>query len=390
MNTGPRAALLCLYVLLAAAPTLAAPGEAQPGPANAGFFEQTLVFQQADKAFYHIPAIVVGNAGTVLAFCEERRNSASDSTKECYVVLRRSTDNGRTWGDLQYLRREPGMKWHTSAPILDKTTGRILHMCAGGWLESDDEGATWTDWTPKIVRAEDGLGAGTHGSAPGITLQYGPHAGRLLWPARAVDAREGYSDGNLEDRRVKCYSTALYSDDHGATLHRANLFLRGTGEAVLAERLNGDIYFNARAYFEDGKRRTAISRDGGVTFGDEGTAPTIRELPQGCCAGIVRYPPEKAGGRDLILFSNPDTLERKRVHGVVRLSLDGGETWPYAKAVNTENDWFDYSSLAVAHDGTILLMYKTTPAMKGSGGGHSMAVARFDLAWLTDGAIDAN
>jgi len=382
--------VILAFNLVAAATAAQQAQEKQKSPL-AGFFEQGIVFPQTEQAFYHIPGIVVAKDGCVLAFCEEYWGSGLYTAAECHVVLRRSHDHGVTWDSIQYLRRKPEMSWHMGSAIVDETTGRILLMCGGGWLKSDDSGATWVDWTPTMINAKDGLGAGTHGSGPGITLRYGPHKGRLVWPARSTDNREGYNDSDLDDRRAKCYSTVLYSDDHGQTLHRSNVFLRGTGEAVLVERLDGDLYMNARAYFEDGKRYTAISCDGGATFGDERTAPTIRETPQGCCAGMVRYPPELAGGRDLILFSNPDTIERKRVHGVVRLSLDGGDTWSYSRAVNTEKDWFDYSSLAVAKDGTVLLMYKTSPTLTGSPGharASSMAVARFDLAWLTNGVAN--
>ena len=35
------------------------------------------------------------------------------------------------------------------------------------------------------------------------------------------------------------------------TIHSSNYFLQGTGEACLVERINGDLHFNARAYFGD-------------------------------------------------------------------------------------------------------------------------------------------
>ena len=122
-----------------------------------------------------------------------------------------------------------------------------------------------------------------------------------VWPARTVDTTDGYNDSSIPDRRAKCYSTALYSDDHGKTIHRANVFLQGTGEACLIERLDGIVYFNARAYFNDHRRRTALSSDAGRTFGEEGTDPSIVEINQGTCAGMVRYPPKLIGDADLAL-----------------------------------------------------------------------------------------
>jgi len=349
--------------------------------------EVVTVFEQGGDANYHIPDLVVAGDGTVLAFCEERWKSPWDNVAECHVVLRRSRDHGRTWLPMQTLRRKEGGKFHMGSACVDRTSGTVLLMCGGGWLKSDDHGATWVDWKPRVVRPEDGLGGGTHGSAPGITLQYGPAKGRLLWPARAVDNSDGFRDSSIPDRQAKCYTTALYSDDHGETIHRANRFLQGTGEACLVERMDGAVYINARAYFGDHRRRTAVSTDGGRTFGDEGTDPTIREINQGTCAGMVRYPARLIGGADLVLFTNPDAVENVRCHGVLRASRDGGRTWTYARELNSASDWFDYSSVAVAHDGTILVMAKSTVTGRGAPGfakASSMVVFRVSLEWLTE------
>ncbi len=365
------------------------------GTASAGPLAPAVVtvFEQGGDANYHIPNLVVAGDGTVLAFCEERWQSPWDNVGECHIVLRRSLDHGRTWQPIETLRRKEGGKFHMGSACVDRTTGTVLLMCGGGWLKSDDHGATWVDWKPKIVPPEDGLGGGTHGSAPGITLRYGPAKGRLLWPARAVDQSDGYDDGSIPDRQAKCYSTARYSDDHGQTIRRANRFLQGTGEACLVERLDGAVYINARAYFGDHRRRTAVSTDGGRTFGCEGTDPTIREINQGTCAGMVRYPAKLIDGADLVLFSNPDADENVRCHGVLRGSRDGGRTWAYTRELNSPSDWFDYSSVAVAHDGTILVMAKSTATGRGAPGfakASSMVVFRASLEWLTEGEMEAD
>ena len=49
---------------------------------------------------YRIPGMVVTTKGTVLAYCEARRNSKSD-WGEIEVHLRRSTDGGMTWDEPQ-------------------------------------------------------------------------------------------------------------------------------------------------------------------------------------------------------------------------------------------------------------------------------------------------
>jgi len=369
-------------------------------------FERFIIIEQKSNSFYHVPSIVTAPDGSILAFCEQRWKSPCDDVGECHIVMKKSLDHGRTWGELRALRRQEGAKWHMGSAVTDSVTGNVLLMCGGEWLQSSDNGDTWTDWKPEWLHHSGGGIGSTHGSAPGIQLQYGKHKNRLVWPARTVVSTSGYNDRSISDRREKCYSTVMYSDDHGQTLKHSNLFHKGTGEACLVERTNGDIYFNARAYYDDGMRRVALSQDGGDSFTEQPEDRIILEVLQGCNAGMVRYPekyldnihhmknrsntpydtPQSHLGNDVILFANPDTDGPNREHGVVRLSLDGGKNWAFYRAVTDYGEWFDYSAITVATDGTVLLMYKTTPGMTGLPDSAddccSMALVRFDLDWL--------
>ena len=360
-------------------------------------FERFIIFAQKENAFYHVPSIVTAPDGSILAFCEQRWQSPCDNVGECHVVMKKSKDNGLTWGNLIELRRKSGEKWHMGSAVTDMETGKVLLMCGGGWLQSDDNGDTWTDWKPEqiIIQGSGGFG-GTHGSAAGIQLSFGKYKGRLVWPGRVMISIDGYNDQSISDRKEKCYSTTFFSDNHGKTIYRANAFHKGTGEACLVERINGDIYFNARAYFDDFKRRTALSCDGGHCFMETENDYVLKELSQGCNASMVRYPKEllkKTGmsnrfGQDVVLFANPDSDGPYREHGVVRLSTDGGETWAFSRAVTDFGEWFDYSSMTVAQDGIVLLMYKATLSMTGlpasSDDCCSMALVRFNLEWIVE------
>ena len=63
---------------------------------------QTDVFRAGEGGYhtYRIPALIASGKGTLLAFCEGRRNSASD-TGDIDVLLRRSFDGGKTWASVQ-------------------------------------------------------------------------------------------------------------------------------------------------------------------------------------------------------------------------------------------------------------------------------------------------
>jgi sialidase-1 len=106
-------------------------------------------------------------------------------------------------------------------------------------------------------------------------------------------------------------------------------------------------------------------------------------------AGLVRLPVD---GHDILLFSNIDVpadqkdedvpfelRTSRRFNGTVWVSFDGGKTWPVKRVVDEGS--FAYSSLTAGRAGTsseewIYLFYE-------SNGGAKMA--RFNLAWLTEG-----
>ena len=63
-----------------------------------GRFDKTDLFTSGEGgyAYYRIPGIIVTHKGTILAYCEARRDSVHDwSTLD--VMVRRSIDGGLTW-----------------------------------------------------------------------------------------------------------------------------------------------------------------------------------------------------------------------------------------------------------------------------------------------------
>ena len=56
---------------------------------------------------YRIPALITTAEGSLLAFCEGRRNSRSDHG-DIDIMLKRSTDGGETWSDQQVVYAEAG------------------------------------------------------------------------------------------------------------------------------------------------------------------------------------------------------------------------------------------------------------------------------------------
>jgi len=73
------------------------------------------------------PAIVRSTNGTLLAFCNG-------------IYLKRSADNGATWGPLITVGATGN-----PVPVVDETTGRIHLLTSNSYYTySDDDGLTWS------------------------------------------------------------------------------------------------------------------------------------------------------------------------------------------------------------------------------------------------------
>ena len=128
----------------------------------------------------------------------------------------------------------------------------------------------------------------------------------------------------------------------------------------------------------------AWSHDSGESFGEVGWEDSMVEPP--CQGSLVRCTTEQVQDRNRILFANPASTEgpdgghggRRRL--TVRLTYDECRSWPVSRLVHDGPS--AYSDLAVAHDGTINCLYergdRELPYDR-------LALARFDLEWLTRG-----
>lgn len=109
---------------------------------------------------------------------------------------------------------------------------------------------------------------------------------------------------------------------------------------------------------------------------------------------IVRYPAKPGSGPGGLLFSNPDNLgceggkevpgkNRDRKNLSVKLSRDDGRTWSANRVLEPGPSM--YSDLAVASDGTIFCFYGRDT--KKGFAGDRLTLARFNLQWVTSGAV---
>lgn len=347
---------------------------------------RTTVFEKGEAGYhgFRIPALLVTPKGTLLAFAEARKNNLGDSG-DIDLVLKRSSDNGKTWSPLAVLWNDGENTCGNPCPVVDESTGRIWlpltwnhgkdhekQIKAQTGLDtrrvymsySDDDGQTWeapyevTETTKKPEWTWYATGPGN-----GIQLTQGPHKGRLVIPC----------DHNVTlDAKVVRRSHAIYSDDHGQTWQLSEPIGEMTNECAVVELGDGRLQMNMRSYHGKNRRAIAYSDDGGATWSEVTLDPTLIEPV--CQASLIRVSFPKYGTPGKILFSNPASQKREKM--TVRLSKDDGQTWVVSRLVTPGSA--AYSSLALLKNGQAGLLYERDRYQK-------IEFVAFDLKQFTAG-----
>ena len=358
------AALVCL--------TLSCVGTATAGAAS---LTQVDVFISGTEGYhtFRIPALLMTQSGTLLAICEGRKSSTADNG-DIDLVLKRSSDGGRTWGSLELVYEEGGDEQVTignPCPVVDQQTSVI-------WLpftrdnddvfitSSDDDGKTWSQ--PQRITRQVKKNWVWYATGPGnaIQLQRGPHKGRLVIPC-------DHRLPGIADRREASRSHVFFSDDHGKSWKLGGPSESKMNECAVVELGDSSLMLNMRSFRGSGKRAVSVSRDGGITWSVPVDDATLIEPV--CQASFIRYTWGDARGKSRLLFANPATTgDRHRL--TVRLSYDEGQTWPISKVLHTGSA--AYSCLAKLRDGEIGLLYECDNYQK-------ITFASFTLDWLSDG-----
>lgn len=333
LTPGRLAAAALLVFGSLTAPAAEATGEAP-------FVEDNVLFQQKTNGYacFRIPAVVRATDGTVLAFAEGRVADCGDDG-DIDIVLRRSTDGGKSWGPLQVVSDGNGSTHGNPVPIVDARTGRIVLVtthngpepCTNGCdrdpyvQTSDDDGATWT--APReLTDAKLPSWNFWYATGPmhGIQLQHGQHAGRLI---------VGASFETYDGVGPHVYGThLLYSDDSGETWHIGATTSRDDGKVIAAEvsvveLTDGRIYALARESGTDpGNRAYAISSDGGTSFDRPFQTSPLLVTPN-VQGSVLRFSSRDDGdARNRILFSSPAHPAAREVM-TIRSSHDETRSW---------------------------------------------------------------
>ncbi|MFG3269524.1 exo-alpha-sialidase [Streptomyces luteogriseus] len=375
------------------APTV--PEHSQPAAASTEFDQQVLFKASQDPGYacFRIPAIVRTTSGTLLAFAEGRVLNCGDAA-DIDIVLKRSTDGGRTWGPLQVVTEGAGDTHGNPAPVVDRGTGRILlaetyntgRTDAGNCTvpcdrtphlqHSDDDGRTWSeprDLSDEILPDHWNSWYAT-GPVHGIQLTRGRHAGRLVF---------GVNTETWNGSRVSANHAALVVSDDGGDSWRVGatdtwpigadgVFRQKPSEVTLAERADGALLVSGREQdgTDLGHRSQTLSTDGGDSF-----ATPFRDLPD-LYTPQVQGATLRLGGR--MLLSAPADPDRRRTM-MVRSSYDGGRTWESVdRGTVVTTDWSGYSDMAAVDGTTVGLLYEGGAADARD----EIRFARFTEDWL--------
>jgi sialidase-1 len=309
---------------------------------------------------FRIPAIIKAPNGDLLAFCEGRVNGAGDYGN-IKIVLKRSSDKGKTWSPLQLVASNDSLQAGNPAPVVDLTDprfpqGRIFLFYNTGnghemelrkgkghrdvfYKTSIDKGKSWsepTDITTQVNRInqpeinplwkfkEDWR---TYANTPGHAMQFenGKYKGRIYV---AANHSSGDPKPELRDYQTHGY----FTDDHGATFHLSETVpFEGSNESTAAELSDNSLMMNSRN--QTGKYRVvSLSKDGGETWD---TTFVDHNLPDPICEGSLLNIGTKKGKSVLAFCNNDDTNSRDSL--TLRISFDDGKTWKKKFLIDPKN-----------------------------------------------------
>jgi len=348
------------------------------------------VFVSGNEGYksYRIPAIVSLPNGDLLAFCEGRVNNAGDFG-HVNIVMKRSTDKGRSWDSLQVVAENGDLQAGNAAPVVDLTDpaypgGRIFLFYNTGnnqegevrkgnglrevWYKtSTDKGQTWSEAVnittqvhrpkqPQISAAynfsEDWR---SYANTPGHAMQFqnGKYKGRIFVAAN-------HSAGPPQKQFNDYAAHGFYSDDHGKTFHLgATVNTPGSNESMATELSGDKLMMNSRNQKGDVRARiVSISSDGGATWDTSYVDQTLIDpVNQGSILTIG-----KKHGKNIIAFCNAaDTKRRDNL--TLRISYDDGKTWAKSIVIDksadgSKGDFTAYSDLVKLGKKKIGVLYE--------------------------------
>lgn len=330
---------------------------------------------------YRIPGLATTPAGTLLGVYDVRNHNNIDLQEDVQVGLSRSTDGGRTW---EPMRKIMDLISYGSLPhsqngigdpsiLVDPLRGRVWVMAlwnhgmggGRGWWASRNNAMTPEEQTGQVLLTysdDDGL---TWSEPYNITAQIKDPTWHLILqgPGRGIVMQDSTLVFPIQwtDSEHMPFASIVWSRDNGKTWTIGTPAFENTTEAQVVETEPGVLMLNMRRN-EGDSRAICVTRDMGRTWEEHPTSR--RALPEPVCmASLIKVSAaENALGKDILLFSNPDTTAtRSRI--TIKASLDNGETWlPENELLLDEEPGWGYSCLTMIDPQTVGILYESSVA----------------------------
>lgn len=303
---------------------------------------------------YRIPSVIKIREGTMLAFCEGRKEGMGDSGN-ISILVKRSIDNGQTWSEHSTVAGDDRNSYGNCNPVADRDTGRIHVLCnyndgdsdeeeirAGKGIRncyhlySDDNGSTWS--SPRNINSYVKLPEWSwHAVGPCHGIQ--TKSGRFVFGGNHACLSHATTHENYDG-----YSFSMYSDDGCETFRVSPDISPETNECGIAQLDDGRLYINMRSQ-QHNNRFVAYSNDEGATWTDFRADKTLTD-PH--CQGSVL----SVSGK--LLFCNNESLSRD--HLTIKISNDNGATWGERLVVHEGPS--AYSDMVMIDEKTIGCLYE--------------------------------
>lgn len=307
---------------------------------------------------HRIPGLLVTVCGTVIAYCEARREASDWAPMD--ILMQRSTDHGDTFSPKTILAAGTQQHPTVNNPVMMQDKNGRIHFlyCEdytvnGGRVlrrYSDDDGITWSEPVDITTYAiPEYHNAFALGPGHGITL----HNGTLLVPVWMVPKR--YEEPLT--RHSPSVISTFYSCDCGETWAIGEILditpdVICPNETVAALTSSGEVYLNIR--HQAAHRAKAYSATGFSGWTQYG--PDHNLWDPRCFGSIAAY--DDGIHPYSIVFANCNS-KTDRNYVTVRLSMDDGKTYPYTRLIDGERG--GYVEVATdSKNGLIYVLYENS------------------------------
>ncbi len=299
---------------------------------------------------FRIPSLITAPNGNLIVAVDERYSTCGDLkwNKDINIVIRRSTNNGKTWLPLQTVVDYPlGQSASDPSMIVDHVTNEIFLFF--NYMDLNKEKDVY------YFRVTSSKDNGKSWSVPvDITSQIS-EAGwkkdfKFITSGRGVQTASGKLLHTIVNLQKGLF--VFGSDDHGKSWFLIDNPIKPGDESQITELSNESWMINSRVN-DTGMRYIHTTSNQGMSWN---TYTDSSLADPGCNAGILRTTYIKDGEQKSLLFFSNAHSNNERENMTISVSLDEGKTWPIQKTIFAASA--AYSSLTQLSNGDIGLVFE--------------------------------